>query len=673
MSAEGVSKSSNDGMSASSVAAVARGAAARGSQLEAAALSRVVQPRRLFFDTAPGLEPMLQRELQALGILRGRAERYHGGLYIEAPESLLWRAALQSRLLLGGRLGVGELFHAGYESTLANYVAGVPWPDYMWFGAEPAKPPLKVHTENSRLYHTDVIERAVLNGIERRRQFFMNLRLQRNEDEIFYGRQDKERPRPDLPTLHVDLKRNECDLSVATTAVPQLRAYSLAVEEKDEHQEGRGSAWTLGDSHAAACVLKSQCLELLEECGKAERHLCVWDPFCGRGKLLLEALGLALGVPPASPVMQMPFQEFPNFDQARFREVVRSLELSPSPHISKLVLVGSHADADVIHLANRNLQAFARALPRPRSGPASLIWPLPSGDVAEKEDPMSISKRRLPCSVTFQHKDPESMLETLRGHPTMILTNVPYGNKADAKKDRRLYARFGKMLKAEQAHGYLKGIYCLSAREDFKRFSGLDWRTELRFECSGVQVELLRWTGRRAPSIPRVEREKVPKQVPTETHEEVSTANPASSTTALGRKSKRRMAASTSHGAVAMPPAKAKRTRDEHQKENRYAHDLHVEMLRAESLPALRGKYMHDNPFLGTGQALGFKFHASIARSYEEPQMTMACAIPRHSANRPRTRVASATSRLLRGVLTASKWSSTKLATSPEFKLFNKI
>ena len=43
---------------------------------------------------------------------------------------------------------------------------------------------------------------------------------------------------------------------------------------------------------------------------------------------------------------------------------------------------------------------------------------------------------------------------------------VPYGNKADAKKDRRLYARFGKMLKAEQAHGYLKGIYCLSARED---------------------------------------------------------------------------------------------------------------------------------------------------------------------------------------------------------------
>ena len=78
------------------------------------------------------------------------------------------------------------------------------------------------------------------------------------------------------------------------------------------------------------------------------------------------------------------------------------MELSPSPHVSNLVLIGSHRDPDIVRLANRNLQvllkllylqgfvwpsreAFARALPRPRSGPTSLIWPLPSSDVAEKE------------------------------------------------------------------------------------------------------------------------------------------------------------------------------------------------------------------------------------------------------------------------------------------------
>jgi len=43
------------------------------------------------------------------------------------------------------------------------------------------------------------------------------------------------------------------------------------------------------------------------------------------------------------------------------------------------------------------------------------------------------------------------------------------------------------------------------------------------------------------------------------------------------------------------------------------------EMLRAESLPALRGKYKHDNPFLGTGSAYrrapagGFVCDVSVA------------------------------------------------------------
>ena len=40
------------------------------------------------------------------------------------------------------------------------------------------------------------------------------------------------------------------------------------------------------------------------------------------------------------------------------------------------------------------------------------------------QDALSISKRRLPCSVTFQCSDPGSMLDSLRDRPTMILTNV---------------------------------------------------------------------------------------------------------------------------------------------------------------------------------------------------------------------------------------------------------
>ena len=70
---------------------------------------------------------------------------------------------------------------------------------------------------------------------------------------------------------------------------------------------------------------------------------------------------------------------------------------------------------------------------------------------------------------------------------------MPYGHKADARKDQRLYRRFGDLIK----HLNARAVYCLSAREvfaragisssqDFKRLSGLDWRTELRFSCSGA-------------------------------------------------------------------------------------------------------------------------------------------------------------------------------------------
>ena len=48
--------------------------------------------------------------------------------------------------------------------------------------------------------------------------------------------------------------------------------------------------------------LRLQTLPSLFAARAAPRQkLCVWDPFCGKGTLLLEALGIAMGVPPASP------------------------------------------------------------------------------------------------------------------------------------------------------------------------------------------------------------------------------------------------------------------------------------------------------------------------------------------------------------------------------------
>lgn len=61
-------------------------------------------------------------------------------------------------------------------------------------------------------------------------------------------------------------------------------------------RSGVGSTWFRGQ------VMQAKLLRHLEDSAAEGRRLCVWDPFCGKGTMLLEALGIAMGVPPASPV-----------------------------------------------------------------------------------------------------------------------------------------------------------------------------------------------------------------------------------------------------------------------------------------------------------------------------------------------------------------------------------
>eukprot|EP00438_Fugacium_kawagutii_P019588 Skav228912 [mRNA] locus=scaffold2504:20677:24077:+ [translate_table: standard] len=90
-----------------------------------------------------------------------------------------------------------------------------------------------------------------------------------------------------------------------------------------------------------------------------KKKLCVWDPFCGKGTLLLEALGIAMGVPPGSPD---PWRTFPNGLAASEVavpgcEVLRSIQLTPHPDVGEMLLLGSHDDEHLVQLANLNLQA----------------------------------------------------------------------------------------------------------------------------------------------------------------------------------------------------------------------------------------------------------------------------------------------------------------------------
>ena len=85
--------SSSLGRFASKGINAARIAAASGANpAEAIKVAKSVQPRQLLFDTAPGLEHILEREIKELGIAGAdSATSYTGGVAIEGPEESLWR------------------------------------------------------------------------------------------------------------------------------------------------------------------------------------------------------------------------------------------------------------------------------------------------------------------------------------------------------------------------------------------------------------------------------------------------------------------------------------------------------------------------------------------------------------------------------------------------------
>lgn len=468
----------------------ARAAAARGALPEEAfAAAAAAQTRTLVVDTPPGLEPVLERELQDLGI-PGEIERRPGGVSLHGPEEALWRIALESRVAETVWVRAGKAFHAPYKSTLGNHASGVQWRDFVWFGSQAVAPSIRTIVTKSRLYHSKLIEQVVVDAIEEQRSSFLGERLQNIEDESFYG-ESAERAQSPCPLLRVQITNDECEISVLATDSPRRRAYESVVDETQD--AGGDTAHTAPDTplsgaHAASCVLTSSLLRQLELVAETDEELVVWDPFCGGGTLLLEALGVGLGVPPSSPAMHFPFAEFPNFSGERFGGVVQSLRAQPCLGIEQLTLLGTDRRVGLPEAAKNNLASFLHTMPRPRAGPATV--------------------EGLPCRVHFQACSIAEAAAELAGKQVLVLTNVPYGQKKSNRYAELDYEALGDALQQIAHSGNLRGAFCLSARDSFARRTGLEWRTELRFSNVGIRVDFLRWTGRVLPPAERKKQKK---------------------------------------------------------------------------------------------------------------------------------------------------------------------
>ena len=216
----------------------------------------------LFAACAPGLEPVLLGEVQALG-LRGRA--LAGGVEIDGDLQEAMRLNLWLRTASRVLLRLGEPFRSTAFAELVRKASALPWERFLRKGGSAA---FRVTCRKSRLYHSGAVEERLHAAAEARAGFPVR-RVEAAEEgpadaQLFVAR----------------FERDVCTVSVDTSGALL-------------HQRGwRGP-------QAKAPLRETLAAALLMAAGfSGDEPAC--DPLCGAGTIAIEAALIAMRRAPGS-------------------------------------------------------------------------------------------------------------------------------------------------------------------------------------------------------------------------------------------------------------------------------------------------------------------------------------------------------------------------------------
>jgi putative N6-adenine-specific DNA methylase len=261
-----------------------------------------------FAVAAPGLEPILLQELQALGL---SAQAEAGGVSFRSDLAGLYRANLQ--LLTASRIlaRLGNFFYATSFEQLEARAARLPWERFL----SPGRPvELRVTCHRSRLYHSGAVAGSISKAIAAR-----------------LGRPSPAGQDPQL--VVVRLAENRCTISIDSSGeLLHRRGYRQAVARAP-----------LRETLAAALLLSSG-WDLASP---------LLDPFCGSGTIPIEAARMALGIPPGSG-RRFAFMDWPGYEPLRWSALLA--EARPHPAAAGLVIQASDRDAGAVRMAGENAE-----------------------------------------------------------------------------------------------------------------------------------------------------------------------------------------------------------------------------------------------------------------------------------------------------------------------------
>jgi len=265
-------------------------------------------PFEAFASCQPGLEPLLTRELQALG---ATPRTLPGGVAFAADTRLVMKSCLWLGTASHVLLRLAE-FPCRALGELQRKAAQLPWDDWL----RPKVPvDIRATTRASRVFHTSAIEERIGNAISA--AFGKPLREATTDDD-------------DVARVTVRFHRDVCTISLDATSTPlHRRGYRLA---------------------SAKAPLREDLAHALLLAGGFTANDALLDPFCGSGTIAIEAAGLARGLAPGR-ARPPALGQLALFDAELWMEVKEQ----PAPRTA-LPIAASDRDAGAIEAARGNAE-----------------------------------------------------------------------------------------------------------------------------------------------------------------------------------------------------------------------------------------------------------------------------------------------------------------------------
>ena len=261
----------------------------------------------------PGLEPICEGELAALGIKKTHA--FKGGINFTCSARQLYAANMWLRTATRTLVRVAR-FDAFNWEEMTSGLDMVDWTNFVTKGRSTR---LRVSSSASRLYHTG--------GIAERVAKHLGVKL---ADEA-------------------DLGGDETGHQLIVIRVSHNQ-FTVSVDASGEALHRRG--WR--QAVAKAPVRETVAAAMLMASGwQADSPLL--DPFCGSGTIAIEAARTARGMAPGAD-RAFAFQQWPSFAPGTWGSVVADVKTTASDQPLGVVIMGSDRDAGAIDAARANAE-----------------------------------------------------------------------------------------------------------------------------------------------------------------------------------------------------------------------------------------------------------------------------------------------------------------------------